>query len=215
MIKTMKTILIEGDSTAYGYFAGERGAWPDQLKQMKIAQGIGDILESTMVVSLAYPGLSQSYINRGVLQHAQQYSDLGPMVIASQVGLNEAKIFPPQTRPLVSPGMFAAQLSRFCDIAHGVGAVPMLVGQAPVDESRHLPTISGAVLKDGVIAEYSEVMREVAAQQDGIFVDVRASFANSGHDLRELVSEVDGSHPNGWGHLVIAQAVDAALPPGF
>ena len=211
----MKTVLIEGDSTAYGYFAFDGNGWADRLKGRKMRDGLEELLESTMVVNLAYPGQTLSRLNEGLASHIKEYRNLGPVAVAAQVGLNEAKVFPPNTRPVMSPRLFGEQVAKFCDIVTTHRATPILVGQPPVDMERQVQTISRAVLDDQILAEYGEVMRTVAAEHGGSYADVRAAYESSGYSLDRLTSKLDNVHPGPLGHMVIAGAVNAALPEGF
>lgn len=208
----MNTLLIEGASSAYGYFDFEAGGWAGRLKSRKMQEGMDNILESTFVINNAFPGQSLAGVNRELQGRMQNYKRLGPVAVAAQVGLNEAKIYPPSTKPVVSTSFFAGHVIRFCETVLAEQAVPILVSPGPVDESRDLPTISGAVLKNDAISAYADVMRDTAARYGVIYVDTRQAYADSGYPLHELVAPQDGSHPSALGHAVIADAVNGVLP---
>lgn len=208
----MNTLLIEGASSAYGYFDFEAGGWAGRLKNRKMQEGMGDILESTLVVNNALPGQSLAGVNRELQARIQNYQRLGPVAVAAQVGLNEAKIYPPSTKSVVSPSFFGGQVVRFCEVVLSEQATPILVGPGPIDESHDLPTISGAVLRNDAISTYANVMRETAARYGALYVDVRQAYADSGYSITELVAREDGSHPSPLGHAVIADAVNDVLP---
>jgi lysophospholipase L1-like esterase len=208
----MNTLLIEGASSAYGYFDFEAGGWAGRIKTRKMQEGMDSILESTLVINNALPGQSLAGVNRELQTRIQNYKRLGPVAVAAQVGLNEAKIYPPNTGPVVSASFFGGQVMRFCEIVQSEGSVPILVGPGPVDESHDLPTISGAILRNDAISAYADVMRETAERQGAIYVDTRQAYAGSGYSITELVAREDGSHPSPLGHAVIADAVNDVLP---
>jgi lysophospholipase L1-like esterase len=208
----MNTLLIEGASSAYGYFDFEAGGWAGRLKTRKMQEGMDNILESTFVVNNALPGQSMASVNRELQARIKNYGRLGRVAVIAQVGLNEAKIYPPNTRPVVSTSFFAGQVARFCEIVLDEQAVPILVGPGPVDETHELPTISGAVLKNDAISDYAEIMRRTAERRGVAYVDTYHAYMDSGYQLDELVAREDGSHPSPLGHAVIADAVYGVLP---
>ncbi|HEU4914248.1 MAG TPA: GDSL-type esterase/lipase family protein [Candidatus Saccharimonadales bacterium] len=208
----MNTLLIEGASSAYGYFDFEAGGWAGRLKTRKMQEGMDNILESTLVINNALPGQSLAGVTRELQARIQNYQRFGLVAVAAQVGLNEAKIYPPNTRPVVSALYFGGQVLRFCEIVQSEGSVPILVGPGPVDESHDLPAISGAVLRNDAISAYADVMRETAERQGAVYVDIRQAYADSGYSMDDLVAREDGSHPSPLGHAVIADAVYQCLP---
>lgn len=208
----MKTLLIDGASSAYGYFDFAAGGWAGRLKTRVMQEGMENILDSTLVINHALPGQSLAGVNRELAGRIWQYRRLGPVAVAAQVGLNEAKIYPPNTRSVVPVGTLAGHVARFCEIVLSEESVPILVGPGPVDEGRDLPTISGAVLQNDAITAHADTMRRIAGQCGGVYVDTRQAYADSGYPLCELVAAEDGSHPSPLGHAIIAEAVYAALP---
>ena len=209
----MRTVVTLGDSTAYGMFDFEKGGWSNRLQARLMQEGVSDILDSTIVVNRALPGSNLTRILRETPDTIDYYTGFSKEVIAvAQVGLNEAKIFPPNDRPLISPERFGEQILAFCDLVVEHDAHPLLVGQAPIDTSRELPTISGAILDDETIAEYGEVMRTTADLAGYSYVDLRQAFV--GYEPTQFLGP-DGSHPNAFGHQVIADAVYDSLPRSF
>lgn len=209
----MRTVITLGDSTAFGMLDFEKGGWSNRLQARLMQEGVSDILESTIVANRALPGFNLQHVIGEMPDAIRYYMKFSDEVAAvAQVGLNETKIIPPNDRPLVSPERFGEQILRFCNVAVQAGAHPLLVGQAPIDTSRELPTISGAILDDQTIADYGEVMRTKAKLAGYNYVDLRQAFA--GYEPYQFLGP-DGSHPNAFGHQIISEAVYDALPHSF
>lgn len=202
-----------GDSTAYGMFDFEKGGWSNRLQARLMQEGAARILDSTIVANRALPGFNLRSVLKEMPEAIAQYARFSQEVaVAAQIGLNEAKKFPPNDKPVISTQQFGKQVLSFCNIAEEHGAFPLLVGQAPLDMSRDIPTLSGAILDDAMIAIYGETIKASAHSVGHTYVDLRQSFAEC---PSEAYLGPDNSHLNGFGHQVVADAVYDALPDSF
>lgn len=202
----MKTIYIEGGSTAYGMFDLQQGGWANRL-QVATMREIEDITDPTVVVNHALPGRTLPAIMRDVASRAADYRRYGPVAAVLQVGFNEAKVYPPNTMPIITTRRFGDQLLRFCSEICSGEVSPILVGPQPTAGVIDNTLGTGSLIRNDLIAEYAEVMRTTAAETGTPYVDTQAIFADS---LEELLAD-DGYHPNELGHLVICDAVRGSL----
>ncbi len=204
----MRTIFIEGASTAFGMHDYERGGWAARLHLDLMAANAANILDPTIVVNRAVPGMTLPAIARNVVPEMVRFRRIGPVTTILSVGMNEAKILPGETKPLISLLQFQLELGKYATHARGLDIPTVYVGPQPIDIQRTVPTSSGSILEDDLLEEYASVMRETAQETDMPFVDTRALL--SGHDLSEVLDR-DGYHPNSLGHAILHDAVKAAL----
>jgi lysophospholipase L1-like esterase len=206
----MRTIYIDGDSTTYGMADLEMGGWPNRL-HVAMLRRTADIENMIMVANRAMPGRTLPGILREADANMAYYRRFGEVTAVLQTGMNEVKIFPGSSAPLIPARRFGEQVIRFCVGAFEKDCTPLLVGPPPIDTSHDNPTFSGAVIKDELLVEYGEIVRSVAASTGAAFVDTRAVFAAAGRPLHELLAP-DGYHPGALGHAALATAVHSALP---
>jgi lysophospholipase L1-like esterase len=206
----MNIVYIEGDSTTFGVLDLEMGGWPNRLHVAMLREAT-NLEDATMVTSRAMLGRTLPAILREADTNMRYYSQFGSVAATLQVGMNESKIFPGSTAPIVPIRLFGEQLVRFCTIARQRNCTPIVVGPPPVNISPDSPTLNDVIIKDELLIEYGDTMRSVANDAGIPYVDTRAVFASSGRPLQELLSP-DGYHPNALGHAALAQAVYEALP---
>lgn len=127
-----------------------------------------------------------------------------PHVVTLMIGTNDCST----TGALgtVEPSDFAASVTEFVTHVRGLGAIPVL--QTP-------PTIDPLNAPERArIAEFAQVIRDVAAAQGTILVDQFARFAELGAEKTNGVPwgfMGDPFHPNAAGHAVLALGLAEAL----
>lgn len=116
-----------------------------------------------------------------------------------------------QRPPRVSPGDFAANLSHVVRLARERDIVPVLL-TAP---SSHTPGAEPAYLAERWLNDlselvplhrrYAEIVRQVAAEEDVLVVDLLAAFDRLPPDeVKQSYFHTDGIHLTGDGHKVIS-----------
>lgn len=214
----MRAIYIDGDSTTYGMFDKEYGGWADRLHLAALNEG-KSFEDMTFVQSRAWPSRTLARILRQADANIKSFSPISDVTVVLQVGMNEAKIFHEPSGPIVPLRLFGEQLIRFSNIVRENNSDPdyncdaVFVGPPPIDTTRFNPTLSGAVIKDEVLATYGEMMRAVAEHEGYPYVDTRAVFANTGLPISELIDN-EGYHPSTLGHATLAKAVAGVLQIG-
>lgn len=204
----MKTILVEGGSTAYGFYDAEQAGWANRLQVRLAGQEQTRSSNPTIVVNRALPGRSLPAVTRGFGEMVANFQRMGDVAAVVSCGLNEAKIFPGKPDSIVSADHFYAHLGKLVTIAEDHDLPLVLVGPQPVNEAKTTPTTHGARIYNATLEAHSQLMREVCAEGDAVFVDTYKLLGD--YPLAEVLDQ-DGYHPNALGHVVLEQAVSGAL----
>lgn len=213
----MKTLIVEGGSSAYGMHAGAYGGWAAQLHRDSILANEQRVFDPIVVTNHALPGLTLTGVNirfaaRNTPANNRPSRD-GTKTRILSVGINEAKIMPGWTSPIISLGRFASELVSFSDHSADIGMNVLYVGPQPVDEALTLPSSdTNVILQNDLIEQYAGLMRDQAANDAAAYIDVRAALSR--HDLTD-VTAFDGRHPNTLGHQLIYHEIQAALGDFF
>lgn len=207
----MRSILIDGSSTAYGMHGGADGGWAVRLHRETGFYNERNVANPICVYNHGIPGITLPVVNRksyaAAVLHPSGVSNQVVRILS--VGINEAKILPGRERPIVSLGHFASELEIYSSKSLLQRAETIYVGPQPVDESKTNPIReTGSIIEDDYVEEYAELMRQQANRDLVPYIDVRAMFAK--HDMSEVMHE-DGRHPNAFGHRLIYQAVRREL----
>jgi lysophospholipase L1-like esterase len=206
----MKTIHVDGGSSAVGYFDFEQGGWAARLRLDAMRDTSHDITSPTHLDNRALPGRTLLAIKRTVEADTAAARRGGRVVLVVQAGLNEAKIFPGEQRPIVSLELFSKNVELLGGIAARSEMGLVLVGPQPIDDERTNPSPSGCILEDDLVAEYGEVLR-AGAQELGVpYVDTRAVVEQSGLYADRLLA-ADGYHFNEQGHALLHGVVQDVL----
>ncbi len=208
--RLMHTILVEGASTAHGWFDEELNGWTNRLELEMLEHNQTNPAEAIIVDNRALPGIALNGILKNFeadVMWALRVSDRVLPVLSA--GLNEAKTSPTGSRSCVSLDRFSAQLGQFFIHARSTGSPAILVGPQWVDEDRTQPVANfGFSVTNSSLEAYSEVMRSIADDEGAVFVDTFAYFRDNGGS--ELLSR-DGCHPNALGHAAMHRQVSEAI----
>ncbi len=206
----MRTILIEGASTAHGWFDEEHGGWTNRLGLSMMGRNQECPTDAIVINNCAMPGAALSAVLKGFeadLVRAQR--SMGPILPILSVGLNEARTFPGREPSVVPADRFKAQLGQYLIDARATNYPAILVGPQWVDETKTQPVAKlGFSVTNNRLEEYGAIMQEVALKEDATYVDIFTHFRDNGGV--ELLS-TDGCHPNALGHAAIHRQVLTAI----
>ncbi|HSK68978.1 MAG TPA: SGNH/GDSL hydrolase family protein [Candidatus Limnocylindria bacterium] len=221
----MLTIAVFGDSLGRGVFFDEgRGRYAilkDGFDRLMEGSGVARFINRSRFGATAAEGLAAF----------EEDPPLDADAVAIEFGGNDctpdwkAASEDPLTLHPARVGLeeFERTLSRFVGRVRDLGKVPVLVTPVPLVSERFVPWISrgldaGAILRFlGDVhrvyrwhEQYALAIHKVARLTRCNLFDLRAWFLKE----RELGSLycVDGMHPNGEGHRVIAHAAASDLP---
>lgn len=204
----MKTIIVEGASTAYGANDLEKGGWATRLHLDALAKNLGRITNPTVIANYASPGRVLTRIVKEFPQRAAMHGTLGPVATALSVGVNEAKVFFGNKEPIITQARFQDCLEGFIDLAEAAQVTPVLVGPQPLAVPRITSAITGCTTEDAMVQAYGDIMEHVADKTGVQYVDTRLLFEAQG--LAHVLDK-DGCHPNPLGHAILYDAIGDAL----
>ena len=204
----MKTVLVEGSSTAYGAGAGSYGGWAAALHRDSLALNDRDRLNPQVVTNLSMPGLTLIAVNKifNGMRERFRYVPDHSLVRILAVGQIESTIPPERTRPIITLGRFARELVVYSEESHAAGAQTLYVGPQMADESVEMP--GRWTIENDLTEEYAGLVRFTAQDTGSTYIDVARLFADNAPE-GELLA--DGRHPNARGHQLIYSAVALEL----
>ncbi len=215
------TIVALGDSTTAERFVD--GRW---------MQVYCDLLRN----ELPQYGITGSVINKGVPSNTSTDAmarfqsdvlDLNPDLVIIQLGINDSAYDvwkePPATEPRVSLNTTKANLTSMVQQLKSAGSdvilmtpnvlrwTPLMLeyyGQPPYDPND--PWGYNVVLTD-----YAQAVREVAALQNVLLIDVYSACIEYDQAAGQSVDDLllDGVHPNEAGHRMVADMLEAQIVP--
>jgi len=148
-------------------------------------------------------------LERDVLVHE-------PAVVIIQFGINDSAVdvwkTPPATEPRVPLDRFRQNLRHFIEAIEGRGAKVVLMTPNPLAWTPALLTQYGKLPYDPqdpdgfnrTLVAYTAAVREIAAALQVPLVDVAQAHAAHARTSREPLL-LDGIHPNGEGHKLVAR----------
>lgn len=193
--------LVFGDSIAYGSWDSE-GGWVDRVKiraHKATVDANGDT--KTQVVNLGVGGdTSTKLLARMDGEIKSRLSPSWPLGIIIAVGVNDSRTVDGVAEVPIEH--YKQNVQEILTTAHRYTDKVFVVGLTPVNGATI--ELKGQIYSNERIAAYDEALRDVAGENNVIFVPLRDSFVDSG--VRNLFS-YDGIHPNDTGHKKILQQV--------
>ena len=164
--------------------------------------------DPTVARNFSMPGMTLSAIVGSLEHHAKPMRNAQQKAVILSVGINEAKIFPGNTSPIVSLKEFGRQLLMFSQMAGTLEMQQLYVGPQPVIEVRALANPTGCSIEDSIVEAYDSVIAEVAYKEGVPYISTRGLF--SAYELPKVIDE-DGRHPNAFGHAILHHAISSSL----
>lgn len=127
-----------------------------------------------------------------------------PHVVTLMIGTNDCSTG--GSFPVIEPAGFAASVTEFVRRVRELGAIPVLLTQPTIDV-RNAP-------ERARIADFAQAVRDVAAAEGTILVDMFARFSALGEGRPGEVAWGllnDPFHPNAAGHAVLALTLAETL----
>lgn len=198
------TIVFMGDSITAGQYVDHDRRWTSLISD-RLDAATADTQVHAVV---ANRGISGETTRQGLLRFANDVQAIQPDILTLQFGMNDANCWlTDRGLPRVSEGAFRANLHEMVVRARHFG-------------TRHIALVTNhcslrrKVLLNGRTFEqcnerYSEIIREVAADEEVTLCDVRAVFEQFSQAELEnlLLSGPDHIHLSDEGHRVYADAV--------
>jgi lysophospholipase L1-like esterase len=212
----MKQILIYGASITHGV-GGENGGWAEKLKAAFHKQMFGADTEGEWyeVYELGIPGQTTSdVLGRFDTELKARLRVKRPkdLVVVLSIGLNDSKAVDVVDNHLRTPDDFAANIHSFIHLAKDFTPNILIVGLAPVDESKTRPKQNFAgkdvYLTNERIRIFDETLERTCDEEGTQFVPL---FNEAPSDWVQHYLWADGVHPNDAGHEWIKGEVEPVL----
>jgi lysophospholipase L1-like esterase len=164
--------------------------------------------QQVFIDNRARPGLTIGSILRTADTDFATHRSIGGVAAVLSVGLNESKIMPGLTKPVVMPGLFATQLERYSTMAAAREVPTVFVGPQPAIVDTLVSEYTGATIERDITEEYAEAMRAEAKATGMPYID---TFELFGDPPEGYYMAPDGVHPTALGHMALHQAISGAL----
>lgn len=198
----MRTFLVQGASTAAGWYDMEHAGWVSRFSEEVLPVNRNNPQEATLVQNDAIPGNTLPAVMRD-LSRVDRFQRLGKVTAILSIGLNESKIMKGTTRPLVSLERFQESLNMYSEYMNSRNVNVIYIGTELLLQQT-IVTENGNLFEDDLTAEYDHILREHAQKQEMPFIDTRAILIEKGP--HKAVCD-DGYHPNALGHAAISSVV--------
>lgn len=202
----MRTILVQGASTAAGWYDMEKAGWPNRVASEVLPLNENNPQEAILVQNESIPGTTLPAILRDI-SRIDRYQRLGRVTSVLAIGLNESKIRKDRSRPDVSLERFETDLETYSDYMQSRGVNTVYLGTELLLKET-IVTEMGNTFESDLTLEYDELLRQQAAKNDMPYISVNGLLGEIG--LHRSVSH-DGYHPNALGHAAISVAVLDAI----
>jgi len=201
-------VFFVGDSITFGWRDEDLGGWPTRLITALPNR------QTVTAYNLSVRGdTSESVRARWQDEVGRRRQISSPTAIVFAFGANDAKLYPDGEPfvPLEDTRRNTAQILQMAQRDHRV----LFIGPAPVDEStlaRVLnPRGNTPVPSNRQIATVSEILAAEAAKADVPYFDLTHRLAGN-EAWFDGLREIDGIHPPGRGHDIIAGLIGAWKP---
>lgn len=196
----MARIIVEGSSTAYGLWGGERGGWADRLKMAILADEHRGLYAS--LVNLAVPLRTSVEIADDLPANLKRYAGHSPARIALfMLGMSESRLL--EGQEVVPPDAFHRSIETIIATCAAFEFVPMFLGMTPIVESktREFKGEDVCFLESRRLI-YGEIVRNCATMQGLPYFDVDSMLRERFPDTASIIDR-DGLHVNDRGHAAI------------
>lgn len=198
-------ILIFGSSITWGAW-DEKGGWAQRIKDFANEKSFATNFENNTYV---YPLGISGDTSAGVLKrfdteiNARKWEN-EKMHIIIEIGTNDSNLIIAKNKNRVPLEEYKDNMHQLVDKARGHDAELIVVGLTPVDKRVDpVPWYPAFAVKQSLIEQYEEALREVCKNSKIPFIDVMRKFTEN--NPSELLS--DGLHPNTKGHELIYKEV--------
>ncbi|MGW1188437.1 GDSL-type esterase/lipase family protein [Streptomyces sp. NPDC002559] len=184
---TPATWVLTGDSITHGalHTDGWR-SYPEHWTE-RVRWELGKPKNRDFVIDTGVSGATSAELVAGFAERIAAFS---PEVVSIMIGTNDI------ATPGLGPEAYRANLVSLVRSVRALpgSPVPVLQSPNPVDPAKWPGRVG--------LSRYAQVMGEVAAQQNAVFVDHHTDWTGDGQVPLALLN--DGLHPNGRGHHRLA-----------
>ncbi len=203
-ISNMVTVLVFGDSIAYGAFEKEQG-WVSKLRDY--LERNSEILPSfDFVYNLSIPGdTSSALIHRFEYEAYSRIDIPEETVIMFALGINDCAYNNEKAKAFVPQDEFIDNLKELITQAKKFNTQIVFLGLTPCDEAKTNPCLwdKSVAYSNEFIIKYNAIIKQVCKEYDVYFIDILDSFSKP--NFKSLLE--DGLHPNTRGQEKIFDSI--------
>ncbi len=193
MIKTVNSICIFGDSTAWGAWDMEKGGWVNRLWLYAGEKTDGECYIYNLSIS---GGTTGTILERFESEAKIREAD----AIIFQSGGNDSYLKGKNGPNQISLDKFQNNLEKIIGKAKNITPNIIFVGFKNVDETKTMPVSwEDIYYVNAEIKKYNEVMKSVCQKNNIPYLDIFGLLKNEDFE--------DGLHPNAAGHKKIFEKV--------
>ena len=201
----MPSVLVFGDSIAWGYYDKE-GGWVERLKKLFIERMIAEDDFDYPVYNLSISGNdTKDLLERFEFETSQRTKEEKIGVIIFGIGINDSQIINKSKKPLIPKQELQKNIKSLIASSRRFTDNILFIGLNPVDESKVNPVPWRPEISyiNEYVEEYNETIKAVCKENKVHFIDFFKEWMNS--DYKSLLE--DGAHPNSEGHKKIFEIV--------
>lgn len=202
----MTTILVFGDSIAYGAWDAE-GGWVCRLRKYldsKTLSGKGDSYYNTYNLGVSGDTTANllARFDAETTARIDEGESQNDLVVIFAIGINDPGM--QRAKAPDSPEEFQRNIEKLSKKAKALTGNVLFIGSHPVDETKTHPVFWDREMHydNESIQRDNKIIKRVCAKNDALFIDLSKPFGSSYKKLLE-----DGVHPNSEGHKLIYQTV--------
>jgi len=200
----MVTVLVFGDSIAYGAYDREQG-WVASLRSY--LERNSELKPSTdFIYNLSIPGDTSSALLHRFEYEAYNRIDIPEeTVILFAIGMNDCAYNHENSKVFVPQDEFIDNLKELITKAKKFNAQIALLGLTPCDESKTNPCLwdKSIAYSNEFIVKYNAIIKQVCKEYDVYFIDILNDFSKPNY---KAMLE-DGIHPNTRGQELIFNSI--------
>lgn len=205
----MPDLIIFGDSIAAGAW-GTHGGWAARLITDLHLRCINDLPFHCFGYNLSISGdTSETLLSRFESELRARHESDEPLIVIFAVGVNDSQFLVNENRLKYAPAAFIENMSALYEIAVSRSARVLILGPAPVDESKVNPMPWGpeCAYRNKHIQELNDLLKEFCAENGIENIDLYQAWIKE--DYKSWL--FDGVHPNSEGHQRIHKLVAQRL----
>ncbi|ATL41950.1 SGNH/GDSL hydrolase family protein [Elizabethkingia sp. HX WHF] len=198
----MINCLCFGDSITYGEYDGVSGGWTDILKRYFHSRFINENIEELNVFNLGIGGETTDGLVKRFSTEVTARTSPDQNLIFFAYGANDVAL--KDGKRMTDFEKFKINLQEVIEKAKKITSHLYFISILPVASAIDGITVpSGKQRSNQIIEEYNQLLQELAAQHEIVFIDLYHSFFTE----KDILLSGDGVHPNDKGYQFIAEHI--------
>ena len=198
----MTTILVFGDSIAWGAYDSKPGGWVGRLEKFFKREKGSDF----ELFNFAVEGdITTNLLHRYGAEIKSKIEGRSNIIIIIAIGVNDSYFIRMRNDFMTAPEEFQKNIRKLILIGRYFTTKIVFVGLAPINETMTAPILLNAdhAYKNVNIKRYDDILKKTCQEQKVDFIEIYDNWLKT--EYKELLE--DGLHPNEKGHKKLFQDV--------